>query len=100
MEVLQPPYERVMKLRVAKHDEDGVPGETLLIIEAMGRRSNVVLVRSDGTILDALKRVGPTRNPARRSCRESRTSIRRHRIDSTHWTIRRTKRCSTHNRKG
>jgi predicted ribosome quality control (RQC) complex YloA/Tae2 family protein len=31
----------------------------------MGRRSNVVLVGQDGAVLDAVKRVGPTRNPRR-----------------------------------
>lgn len=61
----QPPYERLLKLRIAKRDDTGVRGEVALIIEAMGRRSNVVLVGADGCILDALRRVGPTRNPRR-----------------------------------
>jgi predicted ribosome quality control (RQC) complex YloA/Tae2 family protein len=61
----QPPFERVLRIRVAKYDDEGRPGEVTLIIETMGRRSNVVLVGADGTVLDALKRVGPTRNPRR-----------------------------------
>jgi predicted ribosome quality control (RQC) complex YloA/Tae2 family protein len=61
----QPPLERLLRLRIAKRDEQGVLGEVSLIIEVMGRRSNVLLVGPDGLILDALKRSGPTRNPRR-----------------------------------
>jgi predicted ribosome quality control (RQC) complex YloA/Tae2 family protein len=60
----QPRYERVLKLRVAKPD-NSVIGETELIIETMGRRSNAVLVGADDAILDALRRAPPSRNPAR-----------------------------------
>ena len=61
----QPPYERLLRIRVAKRDDQDRLLEVSLIIEAMGRRSNVVLVDQDGSVLDALKRVGPTRNPRR-----------------------------------
>ena len=37
----------------------------LLIVEAMGRRSNLVLVDEDGLILDAARRTPPSRNPRR-----------------------------------
>ena len=62
--VRQPPYERVLTLQIAKRAE-GVTGEVRLIIETMGRRSNVVLIGPDGLILDALRRTGPGRNPRR-----------------------------------
>lgn len=61
----QPAYERVLRLTITKRDEEGIHGQVALIIEAMGRRSNAVLVDRDGLILDALRRVGPTRNPRR-----------------------------------
>lgn len=61
----QPAYERVLRLAITKRDEEGVHGEVALIIEAMGRRSNALLVDRDGLILDALRRVGPARNPRR-----------------------------------
>ena len=61
----QPPLERLIRLRIAKRDDLGVLGEVSLIIEVMGRRSNVLLVGPDGLVLDALKRSGPTRNPRR-----------------------------------
>jgi predicted ribosome quality control (RQC) complex YloA/Tae2 family protein len=60
----QPRLERVLELRVSKRD-DGELRESRLIIEVMGRRSNAVLVTDDGTILDALRRAGHARNPAR-----------------------------------
>jgi predicted ribosome quality control (RQC) complex YloA/Tae2 family protein len=41
---------------------DGPHGPVRLIIEAIGRYSNLVLVGEDGTVLDAIKRVGPELN--------------------------------------
>lgn len=61
----QPPYERVLIIRVAKRSQEGVPGEIGLIIEVMGRRSNAILIDARGNVLDALRRVGPDRNPRR-----------------------------------
>lgn len=74
--VTQPPLDRVIHLSFAKlidRDADGDPDQpdeettshegrllhSMLSIEIMGRRSNVVLVRNDGVVLDALKRVTP-----------------------------------------
>lgn len=50
----QPPFERVLHIRV-QHPE----GNTTLIVEVMGRYSNIVLVAEEGLILDSVKRVGP-----------------------------------------
>ncbi len=50
----QPPFERVLHLGV-QHPE----GNTTLIVEVMGRYSNIVLVAEEGLILDSVKRVGP-----------------------------------------
>jgi predicted ribosome quality control (RQC) complex YloA/Tae2 family protein len=61
----QPPFERVLSARISKRREDGQSDEVELIIETMGRRSNALLLRSDRTILAALKTVGPARNPRR-----------------------------------
>ncbi len=53
----QPALERVIELAVEKRQDDGSTTAVLLIIEAMGRHSNVILVGSDGKVMDALKRV-------------------------------------------
>lgn len=62
--IRQPRLERLLELRIASY-LDGRPHEVSLIIEVMGRRSNVVLVDEDGAILDALRRAGPDHNPGR-----------------------------------
>ncbi|HZK67504.1 MAG TPA: NFACT family protein, partial [Chloroflexota bacterium] len=53
----QPPLERVVTLVVENRLEDGETSVCRLIIEVMGRHSNVILVGSDGKVLDALKRI-------------------------------------------
>ena len=55
--VQQPPAERILHLAF-----DGPQGPVTLIVEAIGRYSNLVLVAEDGTVLDAIKRVGPEIN--------------------------------------
>lgn len=56
----QPVLERVLRLAVEKRQEDGTTTASELIIEAMGRRSNVILVAADGKVLDAIKRIPPS----------------------------------------
>ena len=56
----QPELERVMDMAVEKLQEDGSTTTSHLIIEVMGRHSNVILVGEDGKILDAIKRVPPS----------------------------------------
>ncbi len=58
--VEQPPLERIITLGIEKRLEDESPTDSSLIIEAMGRHSNVILVGSDGLVLDAIKRVPPS----------------------------------------
>ena len=82
--VSQPPYERVLMLSIAKRlgpdkrqqyhsdpyfmDSDDEPEEDSeategpitsvdLVIEVMGRLSNIVLVEADGTVMDSIKRI-------------------------------------------
>ncbi len=50
----QPPFERALHIAV-QHPE----GDTTLIVEVMGRYSNIVLVAEEGLILECVKRVGP-----------------------------------------
>ncbi|HET6318811.1 MAG TPA: NFACT family protein [Chloroflexota bacterium] len=61
----QPRLERVLELDCEQRDASGQPYRVRLIVEAMGRRSNLVLVGADGTILDAARRAPPSRNPRR-----------------------------------
>src|SRR5919205_4447237 len=61
----QPRLERILELEWESRDDAGRLHGLLFIVEAMGRRSNLVLVGEDGAILDALRRSPPSRNPRR-----------------------------------
>lgn len=78
--VHQPAWERILQLEISKRfwpnklDEDDivedlpVEAETTvvrLIIELMGRRSNIVLTNEDGRILDVARRVTPSMSRVR-----------------------------------
>ncbi len=58
MEVAQPAFERIVHLRF-RHPREG---ESLLVLECMGRHSNILLLDDMGTILECVKRIGPEVN--------------------------------------
>ena len=53
----QPDLERVVILTLRAADELGQTGKRQLVLEAMGRRANLVLLDAEGRILDCLRRV-------------------------------------------
>ena len=53
----QPDLERVVILTLRAADELGEVGKRQLVLEAMGRRANLVLLDAEGRILDCLRRV-------------------------------------------
>jgi predicted ribosome quality control (RQC) complex YloA/Tae2 family protein len=55
--IIQPPAERILHLAF-----DGPLEPVTLVIEVIGRYSNLVLVGADGAVLDAIKHVGPDMN--------------------------------------
>ena len=57
LSVCQTPMERVVDLELEVLDELGVRSSRHLILEAMGRHSNLILTGSDGRIIDCLRRV-------------------------------------------
>ncbi len=57
----QPPFERILRLTF-DHPEWGA---SALLIEIMGRHSNIILVGTGNRVLDAVKRVGPKVSAAR-----------------------------------
>jgi predicted ribosome quality control (RQC) complex YloA/Tae2 family protein len=64
--VTQPPRERALDIALIAR---GVAGETVrrsLVLELMGRGSNVVLTDDDGVIIDCIRRVGGDINSRRR----------------------------------
>ncbi|MCR5826733.1 MAG: NFACT family protein [Oscillospiraceae bacterium] len=55
--VEQPDLERLVRLELRVTDELGETGRRTLILEAMGRRANLILLDAEGRILDCLRRV-------------------------------------------
>ena len=53
----QPPMERLVDLTLDCTDEMGEPSQKHLILELMGRNSNLILTSADGHIIDCLRRV-------------------------------------------
>ena len=53
----QPPMERLVDITFDCTDEMGEPAQKHLILELMGRNSNLILLGSDGRVLDCLRRV-------------------------------------------
>jgi predicted ribosome quality control (RQC) complex YloA/Tae2 family protein len=61
----QPEHERMVVLELDAFDEMGVPVAKKLIVEMIGRGTNIILVGGDGRIIDCLRRVDAEMNPAR-----------------------------------
>jgi len=59
-DVQQPPGERILRLTIA-----GSKGTGVLVCEVMGRRSNIILVGEDGTVLECARRVPARQNRVR-----------------------------------
>ena len=56
-DIIQPGLERVLELRLTTRDELGRPGNKSLIIEIMGKHSNIILMdQATGMIIDGIKR--------------------------------------------
>ena len=53
----QPPFERLVRIRLDALDALGSPVRRELVCELMGRSANVILLDGDGIILDSLRRV-------------------------------------------
>lgn len=51
--VFQPPWERMLDLHF-----QGAEGDVRLIVEIMGKLSNIVMVGADGQVMEAVKRIG------------------------------------------
>jgi predicted ribosome quality control (RQC) complex YloA/Tae2 family protein len=58
--VQNPEFERIVRLEFHPPGDVEPEEETVtLVVEAMGRHANVILLDAEGTVMDAIKRVGP-----------------------------------------
>jgi len=64
-DVRQPRLERILSIAFSTRVDEGPSRSVELIAELMGRRSNVILLNDEQTILDALIRLPPSVNAAR-----------------------------------
>ena len=55
--ITPPPLERRVRLELDVTDDFGQPGRRTLVLEAMGRRSNLILLDGEDRIIDCLRRV-------------------------------------------
>ena len=64
-DLVQPPLERLVRLELDVTDDFGQPGKRTLVLEAMGRRSNLILLDGEGRVIDCLRRVDADMSAAR-----------------------------------
>ena len=64
-DILQPPLERLVKIELDIIDDFGQPGKRTLVLEALGRRSNLILLDGEGRIIDCMRRVDAEMSPQR-----------------------------------
>lgn len=65
LSITQPPMERLVDLSFSGYDAMGVETEKHLIVELLGRFSNIILTDATGIILDCLRRVDGSMSDAR-----------------------------------
>ena len=65
LDLVQPPLERVVDIHMEALDELGDRVQRRLILEAMGRHSNLILLDHEGRIIDCLRRVDADMSPRR-----------------------------------
>ena len=64
-DITQPALERLVRLELDITDDFGQPGKRTLVLEAMGRRSNLILLDGEGRIIDCMRRVDAEMSAAR-----------------------------------
>ena len=57
MDITQPSLERILEFTIEHPDEMGDLSRKRLIVELMGKHSNIIFCKEDGTILDSIKHI-------------------------------------------
>lgn len=57
VDIVQPHFERILEFHIEHLDELGDLCKKILILELMGRHSNIIFCKDDYTIIDSIKRV-------------------------------------------
>ena len=64
-DITQPGLERLVRMELDVTDDFGQPGRRTLVLEAMGRRSNLILLDGEGRVIDCMRRVDAEMSAAR-----------------------------------
>ncbi|MCL2353371.1 MAG: NFACT family protein [Defluviitaleaceae bacterium] len=65
IKIAQQGLERIVKIHIQSYNEMGDLEEKTLILEIMGRHSNIILVSGDGVVLDAIKHISYSQSSVR-----------------------------------
>ncbi|MCR5675961.1 MAG: NFACT family protein [Lachnospiraceae bacterium] len=65
LDVTQPDFERILRIRIEGLDEMGDRQTHILIIELMGKYSNIILTDSVDTVIDSIRRVSASMSSVR-----------------------------------
>ena len=74
-EITQPGLERLVRIELDVTDDFGQPGHRTLVLEAMGRRSNLILLDGENRVIDCMRRVDAEMSAPGRYCRGFFTSL-------------------------
>jgi len=58
VDVKQPHFERIIEVEIEHLDEMGDVCKKRLVVELMGKHSNIIFLEEDGRIIDSIKRIG------------------------------------------
>ena len=64
-DITKPGLERLVRMELDVTDDFGQPGRRTLVLEAMGRRSNMILLDGEGRVIDCMRRVDAEMSAAR-----------------------------------
>ncbi|MBR1524636.1 MAG: NFACT family protein, partial [Lachnospiraceae bacterium] len=65
LSIEQPSLERIIMIHIEHRDELGDLVQKKLVVELMGKYSNIIFIKDDDTIIDAIKRVPPSMSSVR-----------------------------------
>ncbi|OOB76908.1 MAG: hypothetical protein BEN19_03440 [Epulopiscium sp. Nuni2H_MBin003] len=65
IDIIQPNFERIVKICIEAKDELGDITNKILILEIMGRHSNIILIKEDNLILDSIKHISYDKSKVR-----------------------------------
>ena len=60
IKIIQPDFERIVEFHIDAMDEMGDKSTKILLIEIMGKHSNIMLLDASGKVLDAIKHISPS----------------------------------------